>query len=226
MVAGGVLNASAEVVPRDGAGLRDNLLTSLCGTVDHSASTAPARPSLRTGLKQCFDRRNIQDGSGTVGHRSIDIPRKIQERNHYWHNSDRPGERREIQRSYRVYVTETVERLHLYLLSHSFQCYEHHSSHNIDSERETVRRLYNSMAHTYDAIESELSYVNQYRSYERHLARHTSLPTGNILDLGCGTGIQTAYLARHARQVTGIDLSDQLLETAMEKCKHYTSPAT
>lgn len=88
-------------------------------------------------------------------------------------------------------------------------------------QREKIQELYNSMAETYDDIDSEAFYADQYAAYERHLERHISHLTGRILDLGCGTGIQSAYLANYAQQVTGLDISDQLLRKAAEKCQKF-----
>jgi cyclopropane fatty-acyl-phospholipid synthase-like methyltransferase len=42
----------------------------------------------------------------------------------------------------------------------------------------------------------------------------------NILDLGCGTGITTKYIAELNAKVTGIDLSSKLIEFAKENSIH------
>ncbi|MGH9844274.1 MAG: class I SAM-dependent methyltransferase [Blastocatellia bacterium] len=89
------------------------------------------------------------------------------------------------------------------------------------SKRQIIQRHYNSMAESYDNIESEPFYANQYEVYERHLNRNARFVSGSVLDLGCGTGIQTEWLARYGSQVTGIDISDQLLKMAAEKCASY-----
>jgi 2-polyprenyl-3-methyl-5-hydroxy-6-metoxy-1,4-benzoquinol methylase len=42
-----------------------------------------------------------------------------------------------------------------------------------------------------------------------------ALPTGaHILDVGCGSGVKSEYLIAHGFKVTGIDISDKLLEIA------------
>jgi ubiquinone/menaquinone biosynthesis C-methylase UbiE len=43
------------------------------------------------------------------------------------------------------------------------------------------------------------------------------LPAGNALDLGCGTGDASIYLAQHGWTVTGVDYVDQPLEEARDK---------
>ena len=44
-----------------------------------------------------------------------------------------------------------------------------------------------------------------------------ALPPGNALDLGCGTGDSSIYLAQHGWKTTGVDYIDQPLEAARTK---------
>lgn len=92
---------------------------------------------------------------------------------------------------------------------------------NAQSRDRLIRQIYNSMAETYDSIETESFYANQYEVYERHMTRYLPLLTGEVLDLGCGTGIQTAYLAKHSKHVTGIDISTLLLKKAADRCARF-----
>ena len=44
----------------------------------------------------------------------------------------------------------------------------------------------------------------------------------NVLDMGCGTGRHTLWLAQAGANVTGIDFSEAMLEKAREKTKGYS----
>lgn len=56
---------------------------------------------------------------------------------------------------------------------------------------------------------------NEIRSLwvQQQICRHTKKPV-NILDIGCGGGFLSNYLAEQGHRVTGIDLSNQSLEVA------------
>lgn len=43
---------------------------------------------------------------------------------------------------------------------------------------------------------------------------------GRALDLGCGTGTHSTYLAQHGWSVVGVDFSPKAIATAREKAKH------
>ncbi len=45
----------------------------------------------------------------------------------------------------------------------------------------------------------------------------TALATGLALDIGCGTGTQSVYLAQHGWQVTGIDAVPNALARAQQR---------
>ncbi|MFI6480910.1 class I SAM-dependent methyltransferase [Nonomuraea sp. NPDC050663] len=46
---------------------------------------------------------------------------------------------------------------------------------------------------------------------------HGALPPGRALELGCGTGTNAIYLARHGWQVTAVDLIDSAVDQARQK---------
>lgn len=86
-----------------------------------------------------------------------------------------------------------------------------------------VRRVYDSMASTYDDVYSDGFYANQYRAYQRVLEHFSSDLRGRVLDLGCGTGIQSTWLASRAKRVVGIDISPRLLAEARTKTQGLTN---
>jgi len=47
-----------------------------------------------------------------------------------------------------------------------------------------------------------------------------ALPPGRALDLGCGTGTNAIYLARHGWEVVGVDFVDKAVRQARKKAAH------
>ena len=45
------------------------------------------------------------------------------------------------------------------------------------------------------------------------------IPPGRALDLGCGTGTNSIYLARHGFSTVGVDYSPRAIATAREKAR-------
>jgi SAM-dependent methyltransferase len=80
-----------------------------------------------------------------------------------------------------------------------------------------VGRAYDLMADGYDDVASEAFYLNQYDAYDRFLAHHFAKLRGRLLDLGCGTGIQTVVASKHADEVLGVDVAQHLVLTAQRK---------
>lgn len=74
---------------------------------------------------------------------------------------------------------------------------------------------YTEFATIYDRLMVTIPYDEYVTMIER--ASQTSLASLHILDLGCGTGTLTEKLATQGAQVTGIDLSEQMIEIAKNK---------
>ena len=84
-----------------------------------------------------------------------------------------------------------------------------------DEEREYYsfsRRAYAVFAHVYDAV------VFPFRKLRHEVASTVDLPPGaRLLDVATGTGQQAFAFAEKAREVVGIDLSEEMLRVARRK---------
>src|SRR5688572_24045817 len=79
-----------------------------------------------------------------------------------------------------------------------------------------VQEGYNQWAHSYDSGE------NKTRDLDKTAVQNILSPYGflNVLELGCGTGKNTEWLALKAQQVTAVDFSEVMLQKAKEKITH------
>ncbi|SER79899.1 class I SAM-dependent DNA methyltransferase [Salisediminibacterium halotolerans] len=64
-----------------------------------------------------------------------------------------------------------------------------------------------------------------YKEWEK-LAVQKIPQNGSVLDLGCGTGTLTIYLALSGYNVTGLDLSGDMLAVAQKKAQDERAPVT
>lgn len=78
-----------------------------------------------------------------------------------------------------------------------------------------TREAYNVWADQYDTNE------NKTRDLEAQALRATlsGISFENCLEIGCGTGKNTAWLIGKAKTITAVDLSDEMLAKAREKIK-------
>jgi ubiquinone/menaquinone biosynthesis C-methylase UbiE len=76
-----------------------------------------------------------------------------------------------------------------------------------------TQQAYNTWAALYDTNN------NKTRDLEAQALRTTlaGIPFDNCLEIGCGTGKNTAWLIQRAKKVTAIDLSEEMLAKAREK---------
>ncbi|HYB72735.1 MAG TPA: class I SAM-dependent methyltransferase [Candidatus Sulfotelmatobacter sp.] len=90
---------------------------------------------------------------------------------------------------------------------------------------EQVRRFYAAIADGYEENIRRFPYfLNVYQQYERALADVFERKNGagtyhTVVEMGAGTGAQTLYLARHAKRVVSLDLSEDLLRINREKLR-------
>ncbi|RNI22013.1 class I SAM-dependent DNA methyltransferase [Rufibacter latericius] len=76
-----------------------------------------------------------------------------------------------------------------------------------------TQQAYNTWAQQYDTNQ------NRTRDLEAQALRTVlaSLSFGRCLEIGCGTGKNTSFLAQKAQEVTAVDLSEEMLAKAKEK---------
>jgi len=84
---------------------------------------------------------------------------------------------------------------------------------------ERVRYIFNQMAAQYDDLR-DLWYAWLFSRLHFLIAKHLISGWSEgmaVLDVGCGTGLQSFLYALSGARVTGVDISDELLAVALEK---------
>ena len=82
---------------------------------------------------------------------------------------------------------------------------------------------YHALAVSYDRLTNDVDYEATVAFYNEILRREGLRPR-TAVDLACGTGSVTAILARQGLEVTGVDLSEEMLTVAMEKVMDMEHP--
>lgn len=75
---------------------------------------------------------------------------------------------------------------------------------------------YSGFAEVYDTFMDNIPY-EEWCGYLTELLRDFGVPSGILLELGCGTGSMTELLAEQGYDMIGIDNSEEMLELAAEK---------
>lgn len=76
---------------------------------------------------------------------------------------------------------------------------------------------YKDLAASYDRLTNDVDYEATVEFYMQILEREGVKPR-TVVDLACGTGSVTAILAKKGYQVTGVDMSEEMLTVAFDKC--------
>ena len=75
---------------------------------------------------------------------------------------------------------------------------------------------YHALASSYDRLTNDVDYEQTVEFYKEILARENCHPR-TAVDLACGTGSVALLLAREGLEVTGVDLSEEMLTVASQK---------
>lgn len=76
---------------------------------------------------------------------------------------------------------------------------------------------YGALAESYDRLTNDVDYQS-FVDFAWAIARQEGLHPRTCADLACGTGSTAKILARMGLAVTGVDLSEEMLTQAAEKC--------
>ena len=82
---------------------------------------------------------------------------------------------------------------------------------------------YQNLAKSYDRLTNDVDYEATVGFY-MEILRAEGLSPRTCVDLACGTGSVTAILARMGLEVTGVDMSEEMLTQAMEKVMDMDCP--
>ena len=78
--------------------------------------------------------------------------------------------------------------------------------------------MYRDFAYLYDTLMKNVDYKKWTNQVEEIFKRHGKQPK-TIVDLACGTGGVTNILAERGYQITGVDISEDMLFVAREKAR-------
>ena len=82
---------------------------------------------------------------------------------------------------------------------------------------------YENLAVSYDRLTNDVDYEATVAFYNEILNREGLHPR-TAVDLACGTGSVTKLLAQQGLTVTGVDMSEEMLTVAWEKCMELSNP--
>ncbi|MEK7702729.1 MAG: methyltransferase domain-containing protein [Nitrospirota bacterium] len=93
-----------------------------------------------------------------------------------------------------------------------------------EESAKVVATVYNKMGQEFDdLVETTPFLINCTRLYNLCLEEFSpSLLDARVLDVGCGSGVQSRALAPYAKEIIGIDLSESLVAIAKKRCSDYS----
>lgn len=78
---------------------------------------------------------------------------------------------------------------------------------------------YYALALVYDRLNAEIDYGAWAEYIDNKIKRHSKIETSLVLDLCCGTGTMTLELDKRGYDMTGVDLSPEMLDIARGKAQ-------
>ena len=76
---------------------------------------------------------------------------------------------------------------------------------------------YGALAKSYDRLTGDVDY-REFVAFAHRILEKEGVTPRTAVDLACGTGSATRILAQMGYQVTAVDLSEEMLTVAMDKC--------
>ena len=76
---------------------------------------------------------------------------------------------------------------------------------------------YGALASSYDRLTSDVDY-REFVDFAHEILKKEGVAPRTVADLACGTGSATRILAQMGYAVTAVDLSEEMLTEAMDKC--------
>ena len=76
---------------------------------------------------------------------------------------------------------------------------------------------YNALASSYDRLTNDVDY-QAVIDFAHEILKREGVQPRSVADLACGTGSTTRILARMGYRITAVDLSEDMLTEAMDKC--------
>ncbi|MDN4486598.1 class I SAM-dependent methyltransferase [Demequina sp. SYSU T00039] len=86
-----------------------------------------------------------------------------------------------------------------------------------------ARERWGSLAPTYDEDHAYISGTDMVRRVQRWL--RVQVPDGEVIELGCGTGLYTRAYAPRARRVIATDISQPMVDFASGRLEHHENVA-
>ena len=79
--------------------------------------------------------------------------------------------------------------------------------------------IYSSLAGVYDVLNGDVDYGKWADFIVSVINKYSTVPVKLVLDLGCGTGKMTFALRERGYDMTGVDISPEMLAKASEICR-------